>query len=365
MKTHVTLAASDAPEPSFCSESDRESGKQHVSDFVSSNPSSASSASSTSASTHLNSNIYQLTFPIWLEKWPLKTDIWCHWCCHPHDNVPIPLPVQRPSQNKYICQGLFCSFNCAKACAVAQRGEYSNHGISALSSLLRQMLEHFRVPNLEIEPIGWTGLMGSRGGISCAKPRHTLIVFGGRTSITEFRKGFIVAQPIHGKDPNNPTRRWTLNIETMMVNEEEEQKQHESKEEAAEKQELINSMTRLVAISTRQHLYLRGKDDEDGAEGKGENEDGAQEQKGKQPKQQRQRRSRKQEQKDKMNEFFTSSRQQHELMLEAKRKQRVEEASNRIKQLEGMKINKGGLPIRKASSLSSCLNIEISYKESL
>ena len=47
---------------------------------------------------------------------PLNTDIYCFWCKHSFNSIPIGCPLSYDNTNDiYITDGLFCSFNCTLA----------------------------------------------------------------------------------------------------------------------------------------------------------------------------------------------------------------------------------------------------------
>lgn len=328
--------------------------------------------------------VYPLVYPEWLEKWTLQTNVWCHWCCHPHNNVPIPLPVRRDprNSNKFWCQGLFCSFNCAKACAISMKGEYNNHGTSLVTSFLRQMKDYFEVPHMQLEPPGWLGLMGSRGGIKSANPRQSLIVFGGDLTIEKFRSGFITVTPVilssvSISNNNNHRRRWVLN---MQEDEEEDKDKDKDGDEVMEDVNMIRSMTTLIAVTNRQHFNLhdlhqnRVKQQEQKKKKQQESKNNSDSSSAKDEVPKKRGRKKKEPVKvDEVEDCEETRRQTMQaniekrrmLIKEAQRKKRIEDATERVEQINNMKRTSEGLVIRKNSSLSACLNIEVSYQDSL
>lgn len=329
--------------------------------------------------THDPKFVYPLEFPEWLETWPLSTKVWCHWCCHPHNNVPVPLFVKRdPARpHRFYCQGLFCSFNCAKAYAASLKGEYDNHATTLVTSTLRQMEQHFNVPHLKLEPHGWAGFLGAGGGVHAAPARHTLTVFGGYLSIEMFRKGFVTVHPEVGLTSK---RRWRL--EGLDGTEETK----DTKDDA-----MIRSMTALISVTTGQQIFLQAKPEKKIAGKEQEPDDPAEPKKGrarKEPAERKPRGRRKkqlQEEEDepleaeaeaedeeernaKVAQMRADMRKRHELVLEARRKKRIEDATQRVKQLNEIKLSmdgSAGLPIHRKSSLSSCLHIAVRTEESL
>src|SRR5574343_1497811 len=104
------------------------------------------------------------------EKWPERTDTWCHWCCHPFDNTPVPCPIRYDEiTNKFDNTGIFCSWSCA--------GAYSREKYKSLTNLylLKKLIE-------EDNDIFDTE------SIKIALPKICLKVFGGSMSIEDYRK---------------------------------------------------------------------------------------------------------------------------------------------------------------------------------
>ncbi len=96
--------------------------------------------------------------------WPEKTDVWCWWCCHPFDTMPIPCPIEYDEiRNIYKVNGIFCSWSCAAAYSVK---EYSS------LSLIYQMKNK---------------LCGYSENITVSPPRQCLKNFGGYMPITSYR----------------------------------------------------------------------------------------------------------------------------------------------------------------------------------
>jgi hypothetical protein len=131
--------------------------------------------------------------------WHTKTDIWCHWCCHPFDTFPVPCPIAyNEITSKFDTVGVFCSWDCSAA--------YSIDKYNSLSHLykLRKCI------GVLAGPAGpATGSEGSKGSLqdnqaptgpwinkpeyqetafNVACPRLCLKVFGGSMTIEEFRK---------------------------------------------------------------------------------------------------------------------------------------------------------------------------------
>ena len=106
------------------------------------------------------------------KSWPVKTDVYCYWCCHSFDTPPVPLP-SKLLNNKYYVTGCFCSFNCAAAYNFDK--DYSNKWDRySLLHLLYKNIYDIKFKNITLSP-----------------PRETLKIFGGHLSITEYRKNLI------------------------------------------------------------------------------------------------------------------------------------------------------------------------------
>jgi hypothetical protein len=97
-------------------------------------------------------------------EWPEKTDVYCWWCCHSFDTMPIPCPLEYDEiRNRYKVNGVFCSWSCAAA-----------HSIKEYSSLAL-------IYQLKNE------LCGYSENIAVAPPKYCLKNFGGYMTIKDFR----------------------------------------------------------------------------------------------------------------------------------------------------------------------------------
>jgi len=104
--------------------------------------------------------------------WPVKTNLYCLWCCHPFDTPPVPLPLKLV-RNKFFVDGCFCSFNCSAAYNFDKSYPDKWERYSLLHLLYKKIYEtSFRK-------------------ILLAPPKEVLKVFGGHMSITEYRKNLI------------------------------------------------------------------------------------------------------------------------------------------------------------------------------
>lgn len=148
-----------------------------------------------------------LSFPDWIQTWPLTTDIHCLWCCHSFSTVPIPLPMSRHEFDctYYRCRGLFCSFNCAKAYAFSLRDSQVGNRCTYLFELLYHMCYYGVVSRVEMQrrTIENTySLWGGHVGIKPAPDRTLLNTFGGSLSIDQYRTGFLtISAPVSPPPP--------------------------------------------------------------------------------------------------------------------------------------------------------------------
>ena len=107
---------------------------------------------------------------IFQDKLPEKTDIWCWWCCHGFDSMPISVPLKyNKTKDSFQLVGAFCSFSCCKAYIL----ESHNTSPTIISNL-----------KLMSKKMG----LNYKDKIIPAPPRRLLKVFGGIMSIEEFRE---------------------------------------------------------------------------------------------------------------------------------------------------------------------------------
>jgi hypothetical protein len=122
--------------------------------------------------------------------WPLKTNIYCWWCCHRFDTVPIPLPTQitrkkclTPLKLKdydienFEVKGCFCSFNCALSFSM---GSYSREKQYLVLYFLKKIYK-LNNPNYSNEFVRTLT-------IKPAPPKEVLEIFGGPISISKYRE---------------------------------------------------------------------------------------------------------------------------------------------------------------------------------
>lgn len=122
--------------------------------------------------------------------WPLKTNIYCWWCCHGFDTVPIPLPTQitrkkclTPLKLKdydienFEVKGCFCSFNCALSFSMRSYSREKQYLVlyflKKIYKLNNPTYSNEFVRTLTIKP---------------APPKEVLEIFGGPISISKYRE---------------------------------------------------------------------------------------------------------------------------------------------------------------------------------
>lgn len=117
--------------------------------------------------------------------YPDRTDILCWWCCHSFDTPPRFLPTKFDTlRNRYRIMGNFCSWNCAKAHLLHDRGNTIKSNVHLFASMLHKI----------------TGMIDK---IKTAPPRQTLKQFGGILTIDEFRHNFDKYSEIYMLQKNN------------------------------------------------------------------------------------------------------------------------------------------------------------------
>lgn len=100
--------------------------------------------------------------------------IWCWWCCHPYDTIPLQMPYKYDDRKKtFDTAGNFCSWSCMKAHNMTTSAAHKKNIISANMVLMRKQV------------------FGIVGSIPVAPCKYSLKVFGGYMTIEEFRKGLI------------------------------------------------------------------------------------------------------------------------------------------------------------------------------
>ena len=102
---------------------------------------------------------------IWLQ----NTQIYCMWCCHPFDGIPISIP-QKYNNNKFYVYGNFCSFNCAASHIFSKNDDYMWKQYNLLNTLQKKISNN-----------NWKK-------IKLAPPKEVLKIFGGYMTIDEYRE---------------------------------------------------------------------------------------------------------------------------------------------------------------------------------
>lgn len=124
-------------------------------------------------------------------QWPISSDKRCHNCAHFFDGVPVPLPLSRDELRQvYFCEGKFCSWQCVKSfnmreTSPAGRGN-RNMYIAVLAYKTWMKLKN---PVIDAETREKMRTYCNYR-LNPAPPRSTLVEFGGKLSIDEYRKDF-------------------------------------------------------------------------------------------------------------------------------------------------------------------------------
>jgi len=123
---------------------------------------------------NLNKIMYEFIEANKKGEWPMNTNIYCMWCCHPFEGPPCALPVKYVNEVFHVC-GCFCSFNCA---AAYNFKEYKQSEVWERYSLLNLMYKKiFNKSFIKIKS---------------APPREVLTIFGGYLNIDDYRKNMII-----------------------------------------------------------------------------------------------------------------------------------------------------------------------------
>lgn len=148
-------------------------------------------------------------------QWPTSSDKRCHNCAHYFEGVPVPLPISRDElRHVYFCEGKFCSWQCAKSynmreTSPAGRGN-RNMYIAVLAYKTWIKLKYPEIDTKTREKMRTY----CNYRLDPAPPRSTLVEFGGKLSITEYRKDFCgIVPPSQKIEETSPS----LNIRQMAV----------------------------------------------------------------------------------------------------------------------------------------------------
>lgn len=131
-------------------------------------------------------------------RWPMKTSVYCHQCCHPFDGVPVPLPdTFDPVRKVYHCRGNFCSWQCAKAYNINDMNSMYGKGNRNMFIAILAHLTWVKYRNPYKKPVANSSTLKTYAtySIDPAPPRQNLNIFGGRMTIEEYRKGFFGIVP--------------------------------------------------------------------------------------------------------------------------------------------------------------------------
>ena len=81
-----------------------------------------------------------------LQKWPEKTNILCHWCCHSFDSEPVPCPISHDKiKDRFQVRGIFCGWPCVYA--------YSSYHFKSLSHVYMFLMKLYdEVPDIVPAP---------------------------------------------------------------------------------------------------------------------------------------------------------------------------------------------------------------------
>lgn len=123
----------------------------------------------------INNNQYEFrSYPILYrdKNWPVKTNVFCWWCCHSFESIPIPIPISYDErQDKFKVYGNFCSFSCARAYLKNETPLYKNCDNYQLLNYMEYKC---------------TGKYDKNNTL--APPKYTLKIFGGHLDIKDFRE---------------------------------------------------------------------------------------------------------------------------------------------------------------------------------
>ena len=96
----------------------------------------------------------------------------CCWhCTYPFDNPSVSLPISQLKNGKFLCHGVFCSFECTKT-----------YNLDTLGLKFRRIDFLNKLARLTFK---------KHCHINCAPARNTLKRFGGTLEIDEFRQSFL------------------------------------------------------------------------------------------------------------------------------------------------------------------------------
>ena len=103
----------------------------------------------------------------------LRKDVFCWYCCSPFDTCPVSLPIAKKKNGKFLCHGVFCSWECCKSYNLCTSNTLKHVRGDYLNELVRKAYKKFSVH------------------INCAPYRYHLKQFGGTLDIEMFRQGML------------------------------------------------------------------------------------------------------------------------------------------------------------------------------
>jgi hypothetical protein len=125
-----------------------------------------------------------------LFNWPLSSDLRCLHCTYNFPGVPVPLPTKYDKlRNVYICTGIFCSWQCAKAYNLTFHDVNARNRGMYIALLAYQTWVKHKEVDKHNEPSVRSHVRRVYEGIHRAPDRRHLVDYGGTMTIEEFRKG--------------------------------------------------------------------------------------------------------------------------------------------------------------------------------
>lgn len=131
--------------------------------------------------------------------WPIRTDSLCHHCCHGFDSIPVPLPQTYDRLRQvYHCEGVFCSWQCAKAHNLANLSTIGRGDRNTYISLLayKMWVKHKLEKDGKVSGRDHCILdRYSKYHIVAAPRKECLKAFGGDVDIVDYRRDFFGIVP--------------------------------------------------------------------------------------------------------------------------------------------------------------------------
>lgn len=114
----------------------------------------------------------------------------CWYCRHTFSHVPAYLPT-RDRRGIFHLTGNFCSWNCVKAYTLPLRRERGHEWIGLFAFLTSHRANKCRTPPWLRHPLDCQCMEGYQP-MRVAAPLSTLKLFGGHSTIDQFRDGFSI-----------------------------------------------------------------------------------------------------------------------------------------------------------------------------